>query len=386
MKCEFCEQFLSALIDGELAAETKSKVETHLSGCSGCRSLLDELRAVDQKLQMLVLPENGPANVVERVVVSTKDEPTSRRGFAWAWVAMAVAVCFAFAFFRAPAPVPTLAIAAHLVQATGSVEVLVDGDQQWRPLEVEGNPALYVGCHVRTSDRTVCEIETTDKATLRLDEDAEMVIQQSDRVKVVKGQVWCRAPKTKSIQVDTEVPPLPNLASMSCPSESEFQWTVGDQQASVRSFTSQQTIWSSESDQCEVKPGGCVTVDAANAFQPVNHDSSNKVWQLPLLASTTMNDELADVLEPLLVQIGSTKAGHVHETQIRKLGPAGAIPLLAYVQSQKSHLQTNIRIRAMRMASELADESGRGRLMALTGDHDREIAAMAVQTLERIEK
>ena len=52
MNCPF-EEEVSALFDGELAADDAARVEAHVAECASCRALLDDLRAIRRTLEPL---------------------------------------------------------------------------------------------------------------------------------------------------------------------------------------------------------------------------------------------------------------------------------------------------------------------------------------------
>jgi hypothetical protein len=222
-----------------------------------------------------------------------------------------------------------------------------------------------------------------------MDETAELILHEPSRIQVVRGQVWCRASDSNSLRVDTNSPDSANSIpiSMVCPSDSEFQWNVGKQEATCQSLAGQQTQWGSAYFHCQVTPGERVAIDAQhNVRRSKQNSSTTKIWQLPLLAvGETLDQELTEIVELLLVQIGSTKAGYLNESEIRQLGPAGAIPLLAYVQSAGSRKQIAVRRNAMRIAAEMADQTAVARLQQLRSDDDASIAELAQQAIEKLE-
>ncbi len=75
----------------------------------------------------------------------------------------------------------------------------------------------------------------------------------------------------------------------------------------------------------------------------------------------------------------------MQEQQVRQLGPAGALPLLAYVQSQRSRTIPSARLHAMRIASEMADETALDRLRRLQEDDNSLITRFATDAITRIE-
>jgi hypothetical protein len=397
MKCEQCDSHLSAYIDDELTAALATDVQQHLQGCQTCQKTLADLRVVDARLQRLRLPQSGIARIVaasrpkhSTSLASTPQRSWPSRLFPWSVVAI-VAACITLVIVLMPeaqTPTPT-PIAGRLVRATGSVEVLPPGSDQWQRIEASQEAVMQNGARVRTFPSVSCEIETTENARLRLDQTAELILHAPDRVEVVVGQVWSRASDSKSLRVDTSAPDAGKHEpfSMTCPSDSEFLWNVAEDQAVCSSLSGGETDWAIPQFRCPVGPGERVAVDSEHNVQRSRQDAwATKIWQLPLLAMDQAVDrELEEIVESMLIKIGSTKAGYLHESQIRRLGPAGAIPLLAYVQSASSHNKISIRHSAMRIATELADKSGVIRLRQLCGDEDASIAELAKAALQRIE-
>ena len=137
---------------------------------------------------------------------------------------------------------------------------------------------------------------------------------------------------------------------------------------------------------CPVGPGETVVVKEDQDVERANPNLEQAtLWQLPLLAITPSNDqELRRRLEPMLISIGSTKLGFMNERQIQSLGPAGAIPLLAYVKSTRTDEDPTLRRRAMRIASENVDETADERLADLADDPDPVVSQLAAKALERV--
>lgn len=402
MKCEQCSTHLSDYLDDELKMELSSQVSDHLEECQQCRSELEELRGVDQQMQQLRLPGQGIDAVVtalEPATPSTTSTAGGRIGREWPWYLMAaIAASIVMALLairpsdREPEPLP---VAGRMVRATGSVELLPPGAQQWQRISPHEATPMRDGARVRTRPSVACEIETSAQAKLRLDQQTELILHSADRVEVVKGQVWCRTSDSRPLQVDTSAPfkepgnPQAALPfSMTCPSDSEFQWNVGEDLSVCQSLSAeQQTDWQFPDFRCPVGPGERVTVDQQNNVQRSDsYVPATKLWQLPLLSiNQAVDRELEEIVESMLVNIGRTKAGYMNEAQIRQLGPPGAIPLLAYVQSDRSRELAAVRHHAMRIAAELVDQSGADRLKELSRDDDQVVANYASEALKRVE-
>jgi len=400
MKCEQCDSHLSAFVDDELTADLTSDVQQHLRSCQACRTALEDLRVVDGRLAELRLPSASIAHLQSAIRRDTNSGPPTPlpvtphrtwpgRVLPWSIVAM-IAASIALALLMMPQPEATNPIAGRLVRATGSVEVLVPGSDQWQRIEAEEEILMHSGIRVRTFPNVACEIETSEKALLRLDQTAELVLHAPNRVEIVKGQVWSCASDSKTLQVDTSAPDATTtkLLTMTCPTDSEFQWNVDQDHSACQSLSGGETQWTLTPFQCpSVSPGERVSVDTEHKVSRSREDSpATKIWQLPLLAvGQTVDEELKEIVESLLVRIGTTKAGYLKEEQIRRLGPPGAIPLLAYVQSDSSRKKIAVRRDAMRIAVDLADESAVERLRQLRGDEDPSIAQLADGALRRLE-
>ena len=112
---------LSALIDGELGAESLARVEAHLAGCARCRERLDELRAVDLALAALparVASTDLAARLARRIAVEPREQgvvaprgaarraPPRRARRIAAWLAVPAAAAAALVLYLALRPTP----------------------------------------------------------------------------------------------------------------------------------------------------------------------------------------------------------------------------------------------------------------------------------------
>jgi hypothetical protein len=84
--------------------------------------------------------------------------------------------------------------------------------------------------------------------------------------------------------------------------------------------------------------------------------------------------------------IGQTKMSSMYDSQIRSLGPAGTIPLLAFVRSSKSLDDPELRHHAMQIIADLAPASTRSDLELLTNDRDPNVRQFARAALARLLK
>jgi anti-sigma factor RsiW len=76
--CVDWDEDLSALIDGELEATRRVDVEAHVASCVRCNAQLDALRAVDQRLAEIPLPEIGGRVSAARMADAVRTSEASR--------------------------------------------------------------------------------------------------------------------------------------------------------------------------------------------------------------------------------------------------------------------------------------------------------------------
>ncbi len=233
-------------------------------------------------------------------------------------------------------------------------------------------------------------MKTSDECKIRLNEAGEVVLHDAAKIELVKGQAWFRAAEQREINVDFAIHDETSslAATMACPSASEFQCRIGPQVAACdsHSLKNAPAKMMVGSNRYTVSPGESVAIDAKQNVtrEPASH-SIAKVWQLPLLAvGHPIDRELTAVVGELLAPIGRTKAAHLNEAQIRRLGPEGAIPLLAYAATETAPDQLAMRRTAVSLARDLADHRSIQWLEQLLVDPDPFLSAQAEKTLERI--
>lgn len=413
--CVKIRTLLSALIDGELSQTQTELVNQHLEQCEACQVDWRSLKKLDAKLaQALSLDDVGEEFIrschskrqvvnqnAARGLTSDTNLNMGRSRFVGliALIAAAILVCasalvysFKTKVVSGPDPSPGIQpqIVARLVRATGAVELQLPGSVQWDSVNNADETPLAQGSRLRTGESVLCEIETSDHAKIRLNETGEVVFHDSRAIELIQGQLWCLASDQSGIEIDLAIngPSVPKIASFLCPSESEFQCSAADNSASCDSISllNTQTEMSFGASVCSIKPGETVSIDAEQQVQrKPSDDQETKVWQLPLLAiGNEIDQELRTTMTKLLAPIGMTKATHLNEVQIRRLGPPGAIPLLAYALTETSPERLDLRRRAVLLASELADQRAIGLLTRLTEDPDTVIADQAARTLQRI--
>lgn len=401
MTCDMIRPLLNAWIDRELTVDESKQVETHLNACDACRQEHESLVELDQLLSSSLLVNDVDrkiATIMQRLESTTELAKNERHR--WKWVSLVVAVAATLLLALLPAmldglktrgvPVARPVVVARMVRATGPVQLLSPGARDWTSVSPGSSESFVAGSRFKTSDTVLCEFQTSADGVIRLNVSAELVIHQPHQIELLAGQLWCLAPASNGIDVDIPVSNVetPRMATLACPSSSEFQCMAGNEFALCNSVSPENANarMTLGAFTCPLAPGETVSVDAnQNVDRTASDDAASKVWQLPLLAiGTSVDQELVSLLNSLLAPIGRTKVRSLNEEQILRLGPPGAIPLLAYVIAESSPEYLEMRRTATRLASTIADERGAGMLMTLTSDPDGYIANQAKESLNRI--
>ncbi len=362
MKCSDCQLWLSAYLDDELDPEVMAKVSEHCDSCKACRCQRDELRTIDRQLARLKLPAK-PVYDQLRIAKGSKPSIGLRAKLVpWALGAALLAASIlmvaslSWQVHRDEISKTIEALPApevhpiQLVRATGDIEVFDSKLDRWTTVAQGTDVGLGIGDRVRTFPSVTCELKTEDRGTIRLNEQAEVRFVENDRIECVSGQVWMRA-DSGAIQVQSAPP---------------------------KSF------------RCEINTGQCVAmsdeIETPTVTPAQDENWRAKIWQLPLLAIGAPSDsELSQVMEGVLASLGASKESFLIDHQLRALGPRGAIPLLAYVASERSRSDLSRRMHAMQLGCEMADATALGRLANLAKDDSPEIAETAIKAIERID-
>lgn len=399
-ECDRVQSLLSASVDGELSVHELHEVEKHLPSCAACREERETLTDLDDRLSKIIVVDgvNQKCSDILRAANSTQLRNTQQQP-SWYVVIVAIAIAATLllallpSFFRAQTSqvaIPQPAFVAQLVRATGPVRFLSPGATAWTELVPNALDSLAAGSRLRTDAGVLCEVQTQNKGLIRLNESAEIVLNEPNQVELIAGQLWCLSPEL--ISIDVVIPEVktqkPLLLAFACPSSTELQCVAGESFASCTSVSPDNSVATITmgSTACSVAPGETVSIDGEqNIDRQLNVDLTKKIWQLPLLAiGTEVDKELVSLLDRLLAPIGMSKVTSMNESQIRKLGPAGAIPLLAYVAAETSPEHLQLRRTAVRLASELADERSVRLLKLLTSDQDEYISRVSAETLNRV--
>jgi hypothetical protein len=395
------EDWQNQYLDGELSAEFHEQAEQRLASDPNAHEAQDRDAELDHQLREWLPPpvldeEAFLSRLQASGLDSTLPESQSGRRNAWgkALALLAVVAALVVAVVSLTTESSVHASVATLIRATGPVEVRTPNQDAWTTVSQPRDVALTAGTHLRTLDLSLCEVCTASEGIVRVNQRSEIAVSRADEVELVTGQLWCRAsPQTPMRVCVASAPaapnaiPLANMAVFTCPSNSETVWKVEDQAARCISVADLPTELRSAGNQTwTIDPGHSLACspghepDISQQFDRLQAVS----WQLPLLSQREPHDrELQGMLQSLLSKIGQTKMRGFYDEEIRGLGPAGTIPLLAFVRSPDSRNNPALRQRAMEIIADLAPISVRADLEALAQDQDPLVARLATKALDQ---
>jgi ferric-dicitrate binding protein FerR (iron transport regulator) len=397
MNCESLPLLMNATLDDELSPEERAEMQQHLKECPACQAHWAQLQGLhDQLTEALVPPSAEPA--INRIVgmiqprsIANPRRPRnpSTRNSSFALVAVVCTLLLAVVtVFQWSTATPAV---AEIALSTGTIDFKPANARDWIEMTNQTRVSLPALTRVRTRSQSLCEIRTRSDAIVRLNQDSELVMHRSEKVELVAGELWCRAPVSTGMLICASSSPnqSPGVNVFSCPSSTETQWRALPNQV-LTALDAAATPVEIHLPQatCTIQPGESLTfaggqprADQARRSNPLQATS----WQLPLLAlRDPLDSELQDRLTRMLSLVGQSKVSYLYEDQIRKLGPAGAVPLLAYVRSAESRRQPELRSRAMQLAVETAGDSSQSDFEFLISDKNPQIQMLSRQALERL--
>lgn len=399
----------SAFIDGELSPSEHAEVANQVAHEVEAQTHVAGLREVDRMLRAeIVQPNLNVADFLQRLESIQIDrqlettpvvELASRsRLLIGISVLLAATVLLGLGIMYWPPQRPDgLTVSetsvAQIVRSVGHVEFKPTTDSPWEPYSQVQSRSLEPGAAIRTSMASLCELSTPQSGILRLNQDSELVVHQPDDLELIRGEFWCQAGNDE-LKIRAPRPAAPTtypnkLHLFVCPPASSAQCWLEDQTLRCGAVSDiKLTLQLPDLSQSTLEAGQWVamttdpTAIERGHFDPIQAAA----WQLPLLVQRPAEDsELQRLLMTMLAQLGQSKMQHLYETQIRSLGPTGAVPLVAFVKSPESQAEPELRHRAMRIVADLAPESSRADLFALAQDQDATVAQYAKQALARLD-
>lgn len=398
--CESYRPQLSAFLDNEISAADTQRLHAHLQQCAECHREWILLQELDCQLTDVLTITRADVKIAKIEQSRTKGtvQGGRRKSPAWWSIIAAIAATIALASVtlrNLPAPPNSnpvdTQIIASLTNATGPIEVLAPGSSDWKIVQPAELCELVAGTRVRTGADVICEFQTTDDAKIRLNESAELLWTGKRQLELRIGQAWYESSNTSTLQLDAAFQNQA-IASFQCPSASQVQCVAEPKKATFSSIAPTNGVASCSvgNSNYDVDPGQTIAVGPTPGQQPVDRAADelakSKIWQLPLLAasSASSNAELFPSLSRMLAPIGMTKARHLNEQQIRRLGPRGAVPLLIFATDPSSLNEPSLRRTAARLGCDLADAKAIRWLNQLETDSDADIAAYAKNAIRRV--
>jgi hypothetical protein len=394
--CERALNLVSARVDREIGPDDAAALNAHLADCPACRAAEDAFRLQDADLRRAFAPRRAAAErVAQRVIARLPAGPTwPLPRLPWLTILLSAAAGFllAVAVFRPwqppppaanpqpqaernpPQPRPTVVLAL----TTGAVEVLAPGQDAWKPLA--GGSPVEVGSRVRTPPEVRCEFQTPDGTEVRLNGDTELAFRAPRQLDLARGQI------------------LANVLAGAVP----FEVQVAD--ATVTALGTQFDLWAQPAEtrlsvlegQTKVRgPGADTVVETGQVAKIVNGRVTDlqhgqnllraTAWVEELLVLKQRDDkELAQRVNDILAQIGSTKESSFSDEQIRKLGYHCVVPLTRFIESDRSRNQPDRRARAARLIADLAQPWSIPDLIDLLADDEGEVRFHAARGLVRL--
>lgn len=411
--------WIDRLLDGALSRDERAVAEQQLQTDPLTQIEWDEACRRDKQLRAaLTVPTLDEAVFLERLRESSAptaraislggsegpERPTSSnsRPLRHPLIALlAVAACLGLAIVLLRSEGDPAAVGvATLTHATGPIEVRQPTETGWTHVAQPRNLELVAGAHVRTPAESLCEVTTPSQGLVRVNQQTEFVVHRPEEIELVNGQFWCRAsaqtpllvsvPGQSAMEPPGHVKTLPELCLFTCPSDSETLWKIDNQVGRCIAVSEQATELRSGADQTwTIPPGQSMACTPGGNHELTGYYDRLQAtsWQLPLLNTRPPNDpDLQGMLQGLLADVGMTKVSSFDSRQIRSLGPAGTLPLIAFVRSPESQLRPELRHRAMEIVADLAPASTRPDLELLATDADDEVARFARVAIDRISR
>ena len=421
MQCEDIQNQLSAALDGELNSTEQSELERHLAECGSCREAMSALESVDVQFRRATVSMRDRAPHIATKTLSqlpprspiAPARPSASLVRQTVWIAAAAACGFllAVALFRPghqeqnlsgpseviaavdgpPEPGPAPAV---IRAATGPVEYSTSLPASWTPLAEPDGFACAPGVAVRTTDSTVCELETSSGATVRMNSDTQLAIIAADDLRLSQGEIWCRTSDASGLKVTSAVaePPSEPPVSLVCGTDSPAICVftcppAATAAARMRVCVASGRIELVSRNRSERFDAGCSVEIQDGAMQKVATHSSvrSERWMHPLIVRKgPASEELAARVNELLAQVGQTKLSYLSEHDLRSLGEYGALPLLRYLQTNASVNDAQRRQKAAQILADVAPAWMTPELIELLADDDPAVRISAARGLQRL--
>ena len=431
MNCDDATELLAAKIAVEIEDECHRQLAAHLAGCADCRATELAWQRDDRLLNRMSVEDRTSADRIVDVVIGqlpeqtvTSGKKTRMRGGLrkqnqnWQSLALATAVGFLVAavFFQTRAgnafvthsgdqpqtlPGPStdvrhrspasLAVLASLVTVTGPIQCRPSGSSDWMSVSDTSAFRCESATEVQTSASSQCEILTDAGCILRLNNNTKLTIESGQRVKIERGQLWCRSEADAQLEVVTDASDNSDvsdpLAIYRCDARGCCLVAVDENAVQLHAAAGKITLITPEGDR-PVVPGQPVRVTRDGVV--VQHQQLPNAllaagWMDALLMRKRPDDpDLILRVNALLARIGQTKASYLHERELRGLGEHCVLPLTRFVQSEISVTTPQRRVMAMRVLADASPSWNIRDLIGLLSDHNPDIRVLAATALHRL--
>lgn len=388
MNCDQFQQTISAYHDSEVTSEIRAEVELHISQCQACRQIAEELRQLDAQLRKTIRKNSSSKrSVADRVInqLSIQTTLAKKPSHSHFWnilMAMAAGFLLAVIFWKpweeqlVHQPITVPVPVAQLAVATGPVEISNDS-QNW----FQCNPSsfLNVGDRLRTDNSELCEIQTQEKATIRMATDTRVCIVDDDLVQLEQGRLWCSTDLNKTwLGVETPHGSVSFLGKCDIQqSQSTTEILLIEGEASVKSQHDEKAM---------TAPQCFRIVDSRVIEAPLLDPFFATSWINELLVEKGESDpEFDKRVNRLLASIGRAKMTNLYESELRALGPSCAKPIGQFILScPDSPGETRRRQYAAKILADVAGKRAIPELIQLLNDNNGEVRFHAARCLERL--
>lgn len=424
--------------------EVATALEQHVEHCAHCQQLLESANAEGaeemEQLRAALVEPKAAARVAERVMAnlvvargsnventassmtaSSATSASTGNSIVWpAWLTplLTLVAGFVLAMFIlrpdqvkqdpknniqtgmtglkpvAPKLEVPLKTVAHLVAATGRVEMFDDKQQDWIPIDATKTFACPIDSRVRTTPDVRCELTTGDGCTIRMNDKTEVTLRGSSSIELQKGQVWCRSPR--ETQLEVRVADVGNVDLKLPKSSQPTMWCVGPScvmteiepagRVQVVNAEGEINVRTAAGEQ-RLEPGQIAEISNGEVTRPSRHIDPvlSTRWMQPLLIARGPDDtELKERVDKMLAQIGRTKIATLYEQEIRSLGEHGVLPLVRFIQSPLAENDPVRRHAAMEITADLAPVWLIPDLIDLLANPDPYVRRRAAATLHRL--
>ena len=386
MNCDDALNLINARNDGEIDRDDAVRLDAHLGACATCRAELEVVSSQHAKLREAFRSHRSLARgVADRVVEHLPRRPKRRvRAGWWSTIASAAAgFLVAWAIFHDKGVVPVVSHPAqeiaHLTLATGEVECQPTGQSTWSVLPTGAR--VTAGTRLRTGDGVRCEFRTIDGSEIRLDEKTEIALQSARRFELAGGQAWSSVAHQAS-------QPFEAVAST-------VTFTALGTQFDLRTKPDETSLTVVEGSVRADGGGKTVVVEHGKQFvcapgrlgnpRPVENLAMATRWVNEILVLKGRDDpELNRRIDDLFAQIGDQKMSFMYEEEVRALGDHCVIPLVRYLQSDRSTGHDAKRVLAAKIVADVAPPWAIPELMALLNDENGEVRESAATALKRL--